>query len=235
MRRVENGATRRSRRSRATVRTCGHDSRERRGLPAAPLFPAAATTRQPLWTAVRIASCERPGRGVVPPKLRLITPGQCAAPPSGSRRIGRMFGDPAQSALASQTWSAASDRRRRCRRRSQALLRARRRSCRGTRSRPTTRLRVEERRVRPARELGMRRVDAAVDDRDRDARAGRRRGSAPTSASHHSWACSGSASAGHRRGRGRSGCKAQREQTDDEQTAAHEAGQGSGRSNSFGA
>ena len=37
------------------------------------------------------------------------------------------------------------------------------------------RLVVQQRRVRPARELRVRRVEAGVDDRDRDARAGRRR------------------------------------------------------------
>ena len=50
--------------------------------------------------------------------------------------------------------------------------------------------------------------------------------SAPMSASHHSWLCSGSAAvtAGSRGG---GGCKAQREQTDGEEAASHEGGQGS--------
>ena len=41
--------------------------------------------------------------------------------------------------------------------------------------RPVHRLVVEERRIRPTGELRVRRVDAAVDDRERDARPGRRR------------------------------------------------------------
>ena len=42
-------------------------------------FPAAATTRQPLWNAVRTAFSSS-GSRFVPPKLMLITPGQCCAP-----------------------------------------------------------------------------------------------------------------------------------------------------------
>ena len=79
---------------------------------------------------------------------------------------------------------------------------------------------VEERRVRAAGELRVRRVDAAVDDRDRHARAGRRRavgadvGEPPLLALQR---VGGRHSEPRRRC-----CKAQREQTDGEEAASHE-------------
>ena len=102
---VENDATRSFSSVAATVKTCGHEAGNVAGLPESPLFPAAATTRQPLCTAVRMASWSS-GSGVVLPKLRLITPGQRFAavriPP-----IAELFVIPRRSPLASQTWSVA--------------------------------------------------------------------------------------------------------------------------------
>ena len=77
-----------------------------------------------------------------------------------------------------------------------------------------------------AGELGVRRVDAGVDDRDRNSRAGRRRavgadvGEPPFLALQR-------IGGRHCRSRGGGGCKAQREQTDGEEAASHEGGQGS--------
>ena len=61
-----------------TVNTCAYEAGYVCGFPSSPLLPAAATTRQPARTAVRIASSTS-GCGSVPPKLRLITAGQCFA------------------------------------------------------------------------------------------------------------------------------------------------------------
>ena len=61
-----------------TAKTCAYEAGYVGGFPSSPLFPAAATTMQPACTARRIASCTC-GLGSVPPKLRLITAGQCCA------------------------------------------------------------------------------------------------------------------------------------------------------------
>ena len=53
---VENGATASFSSVAATVKTCGQEAGYVGGLPSSPLLPAAATTRQPLCTALRIAS-----------------------------------------------------------------------------------------------------------------------------------------------------------------------------------
>src|SRR5258708_33020470 len=101
---LENGATWSFSSVAPTVKTCGQAAGYVAGLPASPKFPDAATTRQPLRTAVRMASCNS-GAGVALPKLRLITPGQWLAAvriPS----IAELFAMPG-AALASQTWSAA--------------------------------------------------------------------------------------------------------------------------------
>src|SRR5713226_540329 len=71
----------------ATVNTCGHEAGYVVGLPDSPSFPAAATTRQPLWNAVRIASWSS-GSGVLPPKLRLIPRGSALASNSWSVALG---------------------------------------------------------------------------------------------------------------------------------------------------
>src|SRR5437879_5361816 len=89
----------------ATVKTCGHEAGKVGGLPTSALLPAAATTRQPLCTAVRIASwiC---GSGDVLPKLRLMTPGQCCAAARMPVTTVRSL-MPRTSGLASKSCSAA--------------------------------------------------------------------------------------------------------------------------------
>src|SRR4051794_15822407 len=74
----------------ATVKTCGQEAGEMTGVLESVLLPAAATTRQPLCTAFRIA--RRIGSlGSVPPKLRLITLGQlCAADSTAATAPGVM-------------------------------------------------------------------------------------------------------------------------------------------------
>src|SRR5581483_7707315 len=100
---VENGVTESFLSVAPTVRTCGHDAGYVVGLPAAPLFPAAATTRQPLCCAASTASCSS-GFGVAPPKLRLITPGHGASSmPAAAAKLLMSF----PSGLASKTVSAA--------------------------------------------------------------------------------------------------------------------------------
>src|SRR5438067_11987831 len=75
---LENGATASFWSVAATVNTCGEEAGYAAELPRRPLFPTDATTRQPLCTAVRIASFTSASKEL-PPKLRLITPGQCCA------------------------------------------------------------------------------------------------------------------------------------------------------------
>src|SRR5439155_21405718 len=80
---VENDATLSFSSLAPTVKTCGHDAGNVVGLPLSPELPDAATTRQPLLTALRSAFCSC-GSGSVLPKDRLITAGQCAAAASMS-------------------------------------------------------------------------------------------------------------------------------------------------------